>query len=174
MNQTIEHPDPAVFDVRRIPCRAKHPQIFERWAGLPVGGHFILVNDHDPVPLYYQFLALFPEAFAWEYEADGPVEYRVRITRLRVTDGAPPPPPPRRRSIASPDTTAELDLRGLEPPEPMLRVLERLEATPPGGSFLARTDLQPVHLLPELTARGASYTSEAHPDGGWITRITRG
>ena len=70
------------FDVRAIPCRAKHAQIFQRWADLPVGGHFVLINDHDPVPLYYQFEALFRGAFTWEYLVDGPTEFHVKITRL--------------------------------------------------------------------------------------------
>ncbi|MBP6508905.1 MAG: DUF2249 domain-containing protein, partial [Opitutaceae bacterium] len=44
--------DPAVvFDVRPIPGRVKHAQIFQRWFDLPVGQFFVLLNDHDPVPL---------------------------------------------------------------------------------------------------------------------------
>ncbi len=77
--------DPARFDVRGIPCKQKHPMIFHRWNQLPVSGYFILVNDHDPVPLYYQFNALFPGAFTWEYAAQGPEEFAVKITRLVET-----------------------------------------------------------------------------------------
>ena len=82
MNETLTK-DPALFDVRRIPCRVKHAQIFQRWADLPVGGHFILVNDHDPVPLFYQFSAEWPGAFTWEHLVKGPEEFRVKITKLR-------------------------------------------------------------------------------------------
>jgi len=160
------------FDVRRIPCRVKHAQIFQRWAELPVGSHFVLVNDHDPVPLYYQFEALFRGAFTWEYLVDGPTEFHVKITRLAPSPFAVPPPPPRRP--AANGTPEELDLRGMEPPEPMLRILERLEATAPGGTFAARTDRQPIHLFAELTARGAQHTCEAANDGSWLTTITRG
>jgi uncharacterized protein (DUF2249 family) len=49
-----------------------------------VGEHFILLNDHDPVPLYYQFAAQWPGAFTWEHLVKGPEEYRVRITKLRA------------------------------------------------------------------------------------------
>lgn len=174
MNQTTQTSDPAAFDARRVPCRVKHAQIFQRWAELPVGGHFVLINDHDPVPLYYQFQALFPEAFEWEYLVDGPTEFQVRITRLRATPCAAPPPPPRRPGMIRADTVRELDLRGLEPPEPMIRILNQLEVTPPGGSFRARTERQPIHLFPELAVRGASHACESASDGGWITTITRG
>ena len=79
-------PDPTRFDVRDIPCRVKHGQIFDRWAGLAVGEFFVLINDHDPVPLFYQFDALFPGAFTWEYLMRGPDEFQVRITRLVRTE----------------------------------------------------------------------------------------
>ncbi len=166
---------PAHFDVRRIPCRIKHAQIFQRWADLPVGAFFILVNDHDPIPLYYQFKALFADAFAWEYLVDGPVEFQVKIKRLASTPVNVPPPPPRRAS--DPDTAgpgALMDLRGLEPPLPMIHILNALESVAAGVSYRAQTDRQPVHLFPEIVSRGAAYTTEAQPDGSWITTVTRG
>ena len=79
----------AVLDVRPIPGRIKHATIFQRWFDLPVGGHFVLLNDHDPVPLYYQFQGQYPGTFAWEYLEQGPDEFRVKITKL-VPVSAPP------------------------------------------------------------------------------------
>ena len=171
MNETSSTIDLTHFDVRRIPCRAKHAQIFQRWADLPVGGFFVLINDHDPVPLYYQFEALFRGAFTWEYLVDGPTEFHVKITRLKASPFTTPPPPPRRSLAAQP--VGELDLRGLEPPEPMLRILNTLEAAPAGTTFRARTARQPLHLFPELAARGAQHVCEPANDGGWVTTITR-
>jgi uncharacterized protein (DUF2249 family) len=172
MNPNTETIDLTHFDVRDIPCRTKHAQIFQRWTDLPVGAYFVLINDHDPVPLYYQFDALFRGAFSWEYLVDGPAEFHVKITRLAASPSGSLPLPPRRAVTAQAGTTGDLDLRGLEPPEPMLRILTTLEAMPAGSSFRARTDRQPIHLFPELLARGASYTSEAAADGSWITTVT--
>ena len=86
--------DPTHFDVREISCREKHALIFQRWAGLAVGAHFVLVNDHDPVPLHDQFAGQFPGAFTWEYLERGPEEFQVKITRLAVspTNAAVTPP----------------------------------------------------------------------------------
>ena len=56
-----------VMDVRPIPCSIKHGLILKTWRELPVGDHFILLNDHDPVPLGYQFEAEFPGTYKWEY-----------------------------------------------------------------------------------------------------------
>ena len=74
-----------VMDVRPIPCSIKHGLIIRTWLQLPVGDHFILLNDHDPVPLYYQFSAQWPGTFTWEHLVKGPREVRVKITKLKPT-----------------------------------------------------------------------------------------
>jgi len=66
-----------------------------------------------------------------------------------------------------------LDLRGLEPPQPMVRILEAVENLPPDVELHARTDRRPVHLLAQLHQRGLVVESEPHPDGGQLTRICR-
>lgn len=73
-----------VMDVRPIPCSIKHGLIIKTWAELPVGDHFVLLNDHDPVPLYYQFAAQWPGAFEWRHLVKGPQEFRVKITKLKA------------------------------------------------------------------------------------------
>ena len=72
-----------IMDVRPIPCSIKHRLIIKTWLDLPIGGYFILLNDHDPVPLYYQFSAQWPEAFTWEHLLKGPDEFRVKITKIK-------------------------------------------------------------------------------------------
>ena len=73
-----------VMDVRPIPCSIKHGLILKTWRELPVGDFFILLNDHDPVPLRYQFEAEFPGSFAWDYVERGPSDFRVKITKLEA------------------------------------------------------------------------------------------
>ena len=170
--------DPAaVFDVRSIPGRVKHQQIFQRWFDLPVGGYFVLLNDHDPVPLRYQFEAEFPDAFLWQYLETGPDEFRVKITKLRVVTA---PPPPRTATPAKPKPGAtaeasvhEIDARGLEPPEPLIRILDALETLPAGARLRAITDREPCHLFGEATQRGFRHDCTAQPDGSWITLLDR-
>ncbi len=72
---------PLELDVRSIPPREKHPTIFRTFDGLGSGESFVLVNDHDPRPLRYQFMAERAEQFEWAYEAEGPEVWRVRIGR---------------------------------------------------------------------------------------------
>ncbi len=73
-----------VMDVRSIPCSVKHGLIIQTWLELPVGDHFILFNDHDPVPLRYQFAAQWPDTFTWEHLVNIPGEARVKITKLKA------------------------------------------------------------------------------------------
>lgn len=173
MNQTTQPADPTRFDVREIPCRQKHPMIFRRWEELAVGAHFVLINDHDPAPLYYQFAALFPGAFEWTYLVAGPEEFQIKITRLAESPDRPAIEPPTMTCGAHRPEEGTLDLRGLPPPEPMIRILEEFERIAPGGRLRAITERRPVFLFPELEARGARFTSEESDDGRWITRITR-
>src|SRR5262245_11084759 len=85
-NQNLIGPN-RVMDVRPIPCSIKHGLIIQTWLELPVGDHFVLLNDHDPVPLYYQFAAQWPQAFTWEHLVKGPDEFRVKITKLKAVNG---------------------------------------------------------------------------------------
>jgi TusA-related sulfurtransferase len=77
-------------------------------------------------------------------------------------------------SAATPTRTLELDARGLEPPQPMVRILEALAALPDGAELNARTDRRPIHLYPQLAQRGFRAASEQQPDGSFITYIRRG
>jgi uncharacterized protein (DUF2249 family) len=69
-----------MIDVRPLPPVQKHPAIFEMFFSLAPNEAMILINDHDPKPLYYQFAAEMPGQFEWEYLEKGPV-WRVQITR---------------------------------------------------------------------------------------------
>lgn len=67
------------LDVRTIAPRERHPLIFGTFRTLAPGDAFLLVNDHDPKPLYYQFQAELGEPFQWEYLESGPEVWKVRI-----------------------------------------------------------------------------------------------
>ncbi len=71
-----------VLDVRTIEPKYRHPQIFEVFDNLSIGKAFILVNDHDPKPLYYQLLHERTDQFDWQYLEQGPEEWHVQITRI--------------------------------------------------------------------------------------------
>ncbi len=72
------------LDVREIVPRERHPLIFKTFDDLKEGESFILINDHDPKPLYYQFLHEREGQFTWQYLEQGPEVWRVRITKTKA------------------------------------------------------------------------------------------
>jgi len=69
------------LDVRTEPPARRHELIFDTYEQLEPGTGFVLVNDHDPKPLYYQFAAEHAGQFSWDYLEEGPEVWRVRIGR---------------------------------------------------------------------------------------------
>lgn len=67
-----------------------------------------------------------------------------------------------------------LDNRGLEPPNPMIRTLEALDAMAPGDVLVIHNDRVPIYLLPQLADEGAEYEVLEQPDGSAQVRITKG
>lgn len=79
--ENVSTDDTEILDVRTIPPRGRHELIFDTFDSLPAGAAFVLVNDHDPKPLFYQFSAEREGLFSWDYLEKGPEVWRVRIAR---------------------------------------------------------------------------------------------
>jgi uncharacterized protein (DUF2249 family) len=69
------------LDVTVIIPRDRHPVIFTTFDEMKKGESFVLVNDHDPKPLYYSFLHEREGLFAWEYLEQGPTVWKVMISK---------------------------------------------------------------------------------------------
>lgn len=153
---------------------------------VPAGGALSVRAIFEPVPLYAVMRA---QGFAHWTEELGPEDWRVWFYPDDPgSDDAHPPPPqanagaaagappatavggaPTRAADAN-DTEADsgvvvLDVRGLEPPEPMVRTLVALEALPPDGTLVQLNVRVPQFLLPMLEERGFTYeVREQAPD----------
>ena len=80
--QTSSPADEKILDVRPISPQSKHATIFTTFDALDEGDYFILVNDHDPVPLKHQFNYEREGEMGWEYLEQGPDVWRVKIERV--------------------------------------------------------------------------------------------
>ena len=69
----------STLDVRTVPPAQRHPLIFQTFDALQPGEAFMLVNDHDPKPLYYQFKFEKEGQFTWDYVEQGPEVWRVQV-----------------------------------------------------------------------------------------------
>jgi uncharacterized protein (DUF2249 family) len=137
---------------------------------LPPGGSLRVIAPIKPLPL----LGVMARR-GFSHEAmEGPTGDWDVLFRPDAAVGAPLPGTGTIRPScpAMPEERdREIDARGLEPPLPMVRVLEAVADLPARVTLIARTDRRPVHLYAQLEARGLSGVSEAQPDGSFITRI---
>jgi regulator of cell morphogenesis and NO signaling len=74
------------LDVTLIEPRLKHPTIFENFDALVEGEQFIIRNDHDPKPLYYQLLGERGNIFSWDYLENGPEVWKVKIGKINKNE----------------------------------------------------------------------------------------
>lgn len=82
MSNATESSAANIVDVRRLVPAQRHATIFRLVDELAPGASFVLVNDHDPKPLYYQLEAEYPRQFSWTYLERGPEVWRVEIGKL--------------------------------------------------------------------------------------------
>ncbi|MBZ5620552.1 MAG: DUF2249 domain-containing protein [Acidobacteriia bacterium] len=78
-------PQGRTIDLRQTPRERRHSTIFYAFDRLAVGESFLLVNDHDPRPLHAQMEQLRPGELSWEYEVQGPYEFRIKISRVAIS-----------------------------------------------------------------------------------------
>lgn len=64
-----------------------------------------------------------------------------------------------------------VDARGLEPPQPMMRVMEALDELPAGDTLTLLIDREPYPLYRLLANNGFDHDTELTPDGCFNVRI---
>lgn len=75
------------LDVTQIEPRYKHPTIFQHFDDLNEGEAFVIHNDHDPKPLYYQLMAERGDIFDWDYLVQGPDVWEIKIAKKKLGKG---------------------------------------------------------------------------------------
>ena len=166
-------------DVRDDLRQGREPfsKIMATAAQLRRGEKFLLIAPFEPAPLF-RVLAERGFGHSARQTADG--NWEVLFT-LNDTDSVPahdtkPTEASGCGCGCSPRPaaeTVEVDARGLEPPQPLVKILEALSALPDGADCLARTDRRPMHLYAQLAERGFTGRTEEQEDGSFITRIHR-
>ncbi|HUZ64978.1 MAG TPA: DUF2249 domain-containing protein [Acetobacteraceae bacterium] len=134
------------------------PRIMQAVASLEPGQTLRLLATFEPIPLY---AVLGRKGLAHRAIHHGEEDWEILFTP--EASAAPAPPPPRPASGGHVGDGAgwlapkqSLDNRGLQPPEPMVRILSALEQLAPGEVIEAWNDREPLLLYPELEARGAA------------------
>lgn len=155
------------LDVRDDIRRGREPFGRIMAAARQLGPHdrLKLLAPFEPLPLYTFLGNLGLKPAARELD-DGSWEVLFQSEAI-----AAPPAPARAKAGPAAPAVVECDARGLEPPQPLVRILEALATLPPGGELRARLDRRPVHLFPELEARGFTAETTAATGGGCVVVI---
>ncbi len=69
------------LDVRRMAVPRRHPEIFRTFDSLAPGNAFVVVIDHEPKPLLYQFQVERPGLFEWSVLEAESERFRIEIRR---------------------------------------------------------------------------------------------
>ena len=72
----------ATVNATEYPPQLKHKVIFETFGKLNPNESMLLVNDHDPVPLRFQFESMHRGKFTWDYIEQGPATFQVKIGKI--------------------------------------------------------------------------------------------
>ncbi len=156
----------ATLDVRSLAPAQRHDTIFAAYGALTPGAGFVLVNDHDPKPLRYQFEAEHAGDFTWDVLEAGPTVWQVRIGRQVVGTGTAAP------AGAEP----ELDVRRFPHGQRHDVIFTTFDSLAEGGGFVLVNDHDPRPLRYQFEAQHAGGYSwdylQAGPDV-WRVRISR-
>lgn len=169
---SIPHYD---LDVRPILREGGEPfsVIMDAVGKLAPGQGLRLLATFKPVPLFHVLSARGFESAAREI---GNGDWEVIFTpAVAPTAAAPVAPVGRQENGAQwPEPGREMDNRELEPPEPMVRTLEGVEALAPGETIAVLLPREPVFLFEELRSRGHAWRGGFEPEGHYRAVIRRG
>lgn len=135
----------------------KHPTVFKKFDSLQVGEAFLLVNDHNPIPLYYELKAERGDIFDWEKIEDGPEVWKVQITK---TGGASCLVSPVQETKAAPkEDIFVLNVTLIEPRLKHPTIFKHFDALKEGEAFEILNDHDPKPLYYQLLGeRGNIFT----------------
>lgn len=75
------------LDVRVLVPIERHKKLLKMFKELPVGESFVFINDHDPLPLFYEFRSAHGDVVGWDYLQRGGTDWRVKVTRTEASKG---------------------------------------------------------------------------------------
>jgi uncharacterized protein (DUF2249 family) len=158
------------IDVREDIRRGEEPLARIMAAVKTLAGEQVLVlrAPFEPIPLYD---ILGKRGFAHWAERHAADDWTASFYRPAAALESPAPI----KGLAT-DSAGHivLDVRGLEPPQPMVRVLEQIDHLSAGAELEVRHDRRPVFLYPQLDDRGFVHETDEPEPGLVRIRIRRG
>ena len=157
---------PVKLDVRETIRSGREPfgEIMQAVTQLKDNEQLLLIAPFEPAPLY---AVLAQQGFSHQSKSTATGDWEVLFTRgpaasanLSAAHEAAQPGPTSKVHACGGPPVLDVDARGLEPPQPLVKILEALAALPDGVRLRARTDRRPMHLYAQLEERGFVGESE--------------
>jgi uncharacterized protein (DUF2249 family) len=139
---------------------------------VPEGGALRLHAIFEPVPLY---AVLARRGFTHRTTRISSEHWEVLFSRpgAPIATSEQGEVADRPFTSAAEDGASVIDVRGLEPPEPLVRTLAAVERMEPGAALVQLNVRIPLHLLPRLEALGLEYEIDESEVGVVRTTIHR-
>lgn len=155
-----------VLNATLLEPRVKHQTIFMKFDSLQPGESFVLLNDHDPRPLYFQLQQMRGDVFTWHYLQEGPFEFRILITK-KVAQKQP--------LSAQSEAFGDENVIFVPAIEPKLKhpsIFKKFDELQPGETLTIHNDHDPKPLYYQLLGeRGNIFTWEYLQEGPALWRI---
>ncbi len=165
------------LDVRDDIRAGREPfsKIMTATAALQANDQLLLIAPFEPKPL---FDVLRKQGFGHSAKVLDSGDWEVLFARHSAASGVSPQVTTAAEGLHSgvvsrDSKVVDVDARGLEPPQPMIKILEAVAALPEGVELRARTDRRPIHLYPHLEERGFDAESAEEADGSFVTHVRR-
>ena len=123
------------LDVRVLIPIERHRTLLQMFKELPVNESFVFINDHDPLPLYYEFRSVHGDVVGWEYLQKGGRDWKVKVTRTESSQG---------REFT--DISTLMDLRKVDPKDWKHVVFHRYGMMPEGDTMEIISRKEPVEI----------------------------
>lgn len=136
--------------------KLKHPTVFKKFDELQKGDSFLLINDHDPIPLFYELKAKRGETFQWKKIENGPDVWKVEVTKIedRIINAAQP-----QEEQKSGKQISVLNVTLIEPRLKHPTIFQHFDALAAGEALQILNDHDPKPLYYQLIAeRGNNFT----------------
>jgi uncharacterized protein (DUF2249 family) len=162
---TVSTEPTEALDVRSWVPIDRHTNLLRMFKELPMGQSFVFINDHDPLPLFYEFRSVHGDVVGWEYLARGGTDWKVKVTRTEASRG---------REFT--DISTLMDLRKMDPKDWRRVVFHRYGMMQLGDvmEIIAAQEPKEIHaIFDEKFAGKHAWTNKKSEPGEYVVHVTR-
>jgi uncharacterized protein (DUF2249 family) len=154
----VEKNENGELDVRVLVPIQRHELLVKLFKDLPAGESFVFINDHDPIPLYYEFKSIYGDVVDWVYLNKGGRDWKVKVTRTEESNA---------RDMS--EIATLIDLRNVDSKEWKHIVFHRYGMMDPDTimEIISKVDPEEIHSILEKKFNGQfewTYKKQV-PDG---------